>query len=60
MDDDNEYTENAEYISCLHQGKIYKDGDTFTANVTGLPIASVDQCMQCKCEVSLTTDSKAI
>lgn len=44
-------TENSEFISCLHQGKIYRDGDVFTANVSGLPISMADQCMQCICQV---------
>ncbi|CAG7682310.1 unnamed protein product, partial [Allacma fusca] len=43
-------TENSEYVSCLHQGKIYRDGESFTANVSGLPISAVDQCMQCVCQ----------
>ena len=44
-------TENSEFVSCLHQGKIYRDGEAFTANVSGLPISVVDQCMQCVCQV---------
>lgn len=47
-------TENSEFVSCLHQGKIYRDGDSFTANVSGLPIQATDQCMQCVCQVSLS------
>lgn len=50
-------TENSEYVSCLHQGKIYKDGESFTANVSGLPISMVDQCMQCICQVSYVSVS---
>lgn len=32
-------------------GKIYRDGDSFTANVSSLPIATADQCLQCQCQV---------
>jgi hypothetical protein len=45
-------TENSEFVSCLHQGKIYRDGESFTANVSGLPISGNDQCMQCVCQAS--------
>lgn len=52
-DEDGELGSENEFVSCLHQGKIYKDGESFTANVSGLPINMVDQCMQCKCDVNL-------
>jgi len=52
-DEDGELvTENSEFVSCLHQGKIYRDGESFTANVSGLPISGTDQCMQCVCQAS--------
>lgn len=51
-DDDGDLVpENSEYVSCMHQGKIYRNGVSFTANVSGLPISMVDQCMQCTCQV---------
>ncbi|OXA51677.1 Chordin-like protein 1 [Folsomia candida] len=46
-------TENSEFVSCLHQGKIYRDGESFTANVSGLPIQATDQCMQCMCQTGM-------
>jgi len=45
--------EDSAYLSCLNNGKIYKNGETFTATMEGLPIDKEDQCMHCICQVSL-------
>lgn len=49
--EDTDEDEEDENGSCVHQGMTFRDGEAFTANVSGLPIANVDQCLQCQCQV---------
>ncbi|CAM1330912.1 CHRDL1 (predicted) [Pycnogonum litorale] len=40
-------------ISCMHNSIIYKDGQSFTSNSTGLSAQRSDQCVQCVCKKGL-------
>lgn len=37
-------------VSCLHNGRVYQDSQTFTSNSTGLQTHSPNQCVQCVCQ----------
>ncbi|CAG7729212.1 unnamed protein product [Allacma fusca] len=51
-DDDPLVRANLEHVSCLHQGKIYRNREVFAANMSGLPIynRSRDHCVHCVCQ----------
>lgn len=38
-------------ISCLHNAKIYYDGQVFASNTSGIHKTQANQCVQCICQV---------
>jgi len=39
-------------VACIHNGRIYKDGQNFPSNSTGMKLNGPNQCVQCKCQVT--------
>lgn len=39
-------------VACIHNGHIYKDGQNFPSNSTGMKVNSPNQCVQCRCQVT--------
>jgi hypothetical protein len=39
-------------VSCFHNGRIYKDGQNFPSNSTGMKVNGPNQCVQCRCQVT--------
>jgi hypothetical protein len=39
-------------VACIHNGRIYKDGQNFPSNSTGMKVNSPNQCVQCRCQVN--------
>ncbi|GFG29126.1 hypothetical protein Cfor_03843 [Coptotermes formosanus] len=37
-------------VSCFHNGRIYKDGQNFPSNSTGMKVNGPNQCVQCRCQ----------
>ncbi|KAJ4435726.1 hypothetical protein ANN_18342 [Periplaneta americana] len=40
-------------VACIHNGRIYKDGQSFPSNSTGMKVNGPNQCVQCKCQEGL-------
>ncbi|XP_068085126.1 chordin-like protein 1 [Anabrus simplex] len=40
-------------VACVHNGNIYKDGQRFPSNSTGMKVNGPNQCIQCKCQEGL-------
>ncbi|XP_033609049.1 chordin-like protein 2 [Cryptotermes secundus] len=40
-------------VACIHNGRIYKDGQNFPSNSTGMKVNSPNQCVQCRCQEGL-------
>ena len=39
-------------VACIHNGRIYKDGQNFPSNSTGMKVNGPNQCVQCRCQVT--------
>jgi hypothetical protein len=39
-------------VACIHNGHIYKDGQNFPSNSTGMKVNGPNQCVQCRCQVT--------